>query len=148
MNPASLCLLFCVCLGGFSNTLRRACHSWLTFGACDRVKFEQGFCYIIPGGGGGARVVLHPNGSGSFGVVSVYIKVWALHVQWLEVLLPLFHAGCISCSVITARPSFLGQVWSSHALTFMIYRFCLRFIATSSPQRSLPRVPSRPLGSL
>ena len=129
----------------FSNTLRRAWHSWLAFGTCDRVKFELRFCYIIPGG---AHVVVQPHCSGSFGVVSVQFKVWALHVQRLEVLLPLFHAGCNSCSVITVRPSFPGQVWSSHALTFMIYRLCLRFIATSSLQRSLPRVPSRSLGSL
>ena len=66
----------------FSNTLRRAWHFWLTFRACDRVTFELGFCYIIPGGGGAHVVGAH--GSGGFGVVSVQFKVWALHVQWVR----------------------------------------------------------------
>ena len=65
----------------FSNTLRRAWHFWLTFGACDRVTFEPGFCYINPGG---AHVVVQPHGSGGFGVVSVQLKVWALHVKWVR----------------------------------------------------------------
>ena len=66
----------------------------------------------------------------------------------LDVLLPLFHAGCNSCSITAARSSVLCQVWSSHAVTFMIHRLCLRFIAAFSPHGSLPRVPSRPLRSL
>lgn len=65
----------------------------------------------------------------------------------LDVLLLLFHAGCNSCSIIAAKPSVLCQVWFSHAVTFMIYRLCLCFIAAFSPHGSLPRVLSRPLGS-
>ena len=99
---------------GCSNILRRAWHSWLTFGACNRVKFELGFCNIIPGGG--PRVVLQPHGSGSFGVVSVYIKVWALHVQWLEVLLRLFHAGCISFQQLPR------VVWSWRELGLIFFK--------------------------
>ena len=52
--------------------------------------------------------------------MSVQFKVWALHVQWVDVLLPLFHAGCNSCSTIAARPSVLCQVWFSHAVTFKV----------------------------
>lgn len=66
----------------------------------------------------------------------------------LDIFLPLFYAGCNSCSIIAARLSVLGQVWSSYALTFLIYRLCLRFIVAFSPHGSLPRVPSQPLGSL
>ena len=66
----------------------------------------------------------------------------------LDVFLPLFYAGCNSCSIIAARLSVLGKVWSSYALTFLIYRLCLRFILAFSPHGSLSRDPSQPLGSL